>query len=143
MQKTNIVLVGGCYDILHFGHLAFLKKAKEQGDSLVVALESDEFIVKTKQRQPIHNQQQRAQILASLEFVDVVITLPYMQGHEDYLNMVKMVRPKVIAVTKGDPKYSYKKSHADAVGAEVKEVFELDKSLSSSQILQYADILRD
>ncbi|MEN9327274.1 MAG: Glycerol-3-phosphate cytidyltransferase TagD [Candidatus Parcubacteria bacterium] len=143
LKDRHIVLVGGCYDILHFGHLDFLRKSSEEGNMLVIALESDEFITKSKTRKPIHNQDQRAQILASLEFVDIVIKLPLMQGHEDYLNLVKAVMPKIIAVTYGDPKYKYKKNHADAVGAEIKEVCKLDETFSSTQILQYANIFRD
>ena len=58
--KEPIVLVGGCFDILHFGHLMFLKNAKEEGKVLVVLLESDEFIKKFKHREPVHKQNERA-----------------------------------------------------------------------------------
>jgi len=46
--KTKVVLVGGAFDILHYGHIHFLKHAKALGDYLVVALESDKFIQKSK-----------------------------------------------------------------------------------------------
>ncbi len=39
--NQRVVLVGGCFDILHFGHIEFLKKAREAGDYLIVALEPD------------------------------------------------------------------------------------------------------
>ena len=47
-KDKKIVLVGGCFDLIHYGHLKFLEAAKEQGDFLIVALESDEFIKKHK-----------------------------------------------------------------------------------------------
>ena len=53
---SKIVLVGGCFDLLHYGHIEFLKNAKKQGEYLIVALEPDEAIVNYKKRQPIHNQ---------------------------------------------------------------------------------------
>lgn len=142
-RTGGTVLVGGCYDILHFGHIDFLKKSKAAGEYLVVALESDDFIIRSKSRAPVHTQHQRAQILASLESVDAVIMLPLMNGHEDYRRLVEAVRPEIIAVTKGDPNYIYKKKHADAVGAKLQEVCELNAAFSSTQILTYANILRD
>ncbi len=60
--NSKIVLVGGCFDVLHYGHLEFLHEAKKQGKYLIVALEPDETIIKYKKRKPIHNQLQRAKI---------------------------------------------------------------------------------
>ena len=44
-SEKKTVLVGGCFDILHIGHVRFLQAAKKQGDILIVVLESDEFII--------------------------------------------------------------------------------------------------
>ena len=64
----KIVLVGGCFDILHLGHVVFLEKAKKEGDVLVVLLESDEKVrfLKGKGR-PVHTQSERAEILSALK----------------------------------------------------------------------------
>ena len=83
-DKLDVVLVGGCFDILHIGHIRFLKAARKQGDSLVVALESDEFIRLQKRREPFHTQAERAEILAALRSVDTVILLPLLSTDEDY-----------------------------------------------------------
>ena len=76
----NIVLVGGCFDIVHLGHLIFLEKAKAKGDILIVLLESDENIRKNKgQNRPINNQEDRALFLSKLKMVDKLDILQSLQ----------------------------------------------------------------
>lgn len=134
-KEKKIVLVGGCFDLIHYGHLQFLKKAKKQGDFLIVALESDEFIKKNKRKQPIHNQKERAEILANLNMVDLVIKLPLFSSSEEYFNMVKIIRPKVIAITEGDLQLENKKQQAKIVGGKVKIVTPLIKKFSTRKIV--------
>ena len=108
IRKKKIVLVGGCFDILHYGHIYFLKRAKKLGDMLVVALESDENTRKLKgPKRPIHTQKQRAEMLKSLRFVDKVITLPPMKSDLDYKKLVHRVNPDIIAITDGDTKNTH------------------------------------
>lgn len=142
-EGKKIVLVGGCFDLLHYGHFKFLQQAKKQGDILVVALESDEFIVSQKKRKPIHNQMQRAEILASLHMVNVVILLPLLESNQDYADLVTQVHPSVIAVTEGDSNLDYKKKHALLVNAEVRVVTSLLSDFSTTQIMNYENILRN
>ncbi len=116
----KIVLVGGSFDLLHFGHTEFLRQAKALGDWLVVALESDENVNRMKGNgRPIHSQHQRRKMLQSLSFVDEVLLLQPMKTDEEYASLVKKVQPHVIAVTEGDPILDKKKGHAVAVGAQV------------------------
>lgn len=142
-QDKKKVLVGGCFDILHYGHFSFLQSAKQEGDLLIVALESDEFIITKKKRPPVHTQMQRAELLAGLEIVDNVILLPLMQKNEDYAQLVINVQPSVIAVTEGDIKIQYKKEHAKLVNAAVKTVTPVIHDFSTSSIITYANLLRD
>ncbi len=137
------VLIGGCFDILHYGHLLFFQKAADLGKHLIIALESDEFIIKRKKRQPFHTQMHRAEMLAALTIVDAVILLPFLQTDKEYFDLVKQVKPAVIAVTAGDAYIKQKQEQASQIGATVKEVTELLKPFSTSQILDYATILRD
>ncbi|MDO9028315.1 MAG: adenylyltransferase/cytidyltransferase family protein, partial [Candidatus Roizmanbacteria bacterium] len=102
-KNKKTVLVGGCFDLIHFGHLKFLEKAKEQGNFLIVALESDEFIKKHKKKLPIHRQSERAEILANLNMVDMILLLPLFVSGKDYFDLVKLISPQVVAVTSGDP----------------------------------------
>lgn len=117
---NKVVLVGGCFDLLHYGHIAFLKQAKELGDHLVVALESDANVRRMKgPNRPIHTQTQRKQMLEALSFVDEIISLPPMSTDQEYFNLVIKIKPHIIAVTSGDPIFDKKRKQADQVGAQL------------------------
>lgn len=119
-SKNRVVLVGGCFDLLHYGHIAFLKQAKAQGDHLVIALESDENVRRMKgPNRPIHNQGQRKLMLEALKFVDEIIMLPTLTTDQEYLGLVHRLKPQVIAVTESDPILDKKQQQASEVGAEV------------------------
>ncbi len=133
----KIVLVGGGFDLVHYGHLEFLEVAKRQGDYLVVALEPDAFIKHYKQRKPVHTQAQRAHILAHLDMVDEIVFLPVMRGYKDYLKLVEDIRPDVIAVTQGDPYLVQKKKQAKKIGAKVIIVAPRHTLFSTRNILKH------
>jgi rfaE bifunctional protein nucleotidyltransferase chain/domain len=123
MSVGKKVLVGGCFDILHYGHIRFLKEARKEGNYLVIALESDENTKRLKgPGRPIHNQKQRREILESLNFVDEVISLPPMKNDKDYKNFVTKIKPDIIAVTKGDVMRNKKEEYASAIGAKLIEI---------------------
>ncbi len=135
-QNKKIVLVGGCFDILHFGHIQFLEKARQQGTYLIIALEPDERIINYKYRSPAHTQQERAHNLLALRTVDSIILLPLLYGYQDYLALVHGIKPDVIAITANDPQLSNKQKQADAVGAQLITVTDMIGSFSSSAIAQ-------
>ncbi len=119
LSKDHKVLVGGCFDILHLGHVRFLKAAKKYG-RVIVALESDETLKKHKGHlRPIHKQNERAEVLANLEAVDFVLLLPYFTSDQEYFDLVKLVHPHFIAITQSDPLLKNKRQQANAVGAEI------------------------
>lgn len=68
----KIVYTGGTFDIGHYGHISFLKRAKKLGDYLVVSLNTDEFCKQYK-RKPVFNYKQRYAWLKELRCVDSVI----------------------------------------------------------------------
>jgi rfaE bifunctional protein nucleotidyltransferase chain/domain len=69
----RIVFANGCFDVLHVGHVRYLEAAKELGDLLIVGVNSDEQARKLKgDVRPLLPQDQRAEIIASLEAVDFV-----------------------------------------------------------------------
>ncbi len=123
LKGKKIVLAGGCFDILHVGHIAYLKEAKKSGDILFVILESDENIKKIKgENRPINAQSDRAKILESLDIVDYVIPLPVIEDDNFYDNLVISLKPAIIAITKGDSARIHKDRQAKLVGGKVIEV---------------------
>jgi FAD synthetase len=138
--KSRIVLTGGCFDILHIGHVRFLSEAKRMGDFLAVLLESDEKVKKLKgENRPIFMQKERAEMLSALESVDLVVLLPMIENDSDYLNLVMEIKPYIIAVTENDPHIEKKRSQAKKVGGEVK-VISFIKTFSSSKLVKILGI---
>lgn len=133
-KSANVVLVGGCFDVLHYGHIHFLQSAKQQGTFLVVALEPDITIHGGKRKKLFHPQTQRGQNLAALRCVDLVLNLPVLKSFEDYRQLTEDICPQIIAITQGDPQTESKQLHAKAVSAELKIVTELLNDLSSTKV---------
>ena len=73
-ENKKVVFTNGCFDILHAGHVDYLKKAKECGDVLIVGLNSDKSVSEIKgEKRPIINENERAFILSNLKAVDYVV----------------------------------------------------------------------
>lgn len=138
-HDKKIVLVGGCFDILHFGHIQFLEKAQQIGDYLVVALEPDERITQHKNRLPTHTQQERTYNLLALRYVDHVVLLPFLNGFDDYLELVKTIKPSIIAITSNDPQETNKQKQANEIGAQLIVVTDMIGTFSSSTIQKTFD----
>lgn len=135
MKKSKIVLVGGCFDVLHPGHVIFLEKAKKAGDKLVVLLESDEKVRQLKGvKRPVHTQKERARVLLALKSVDQVILLPNITSVDEYDAFVKKVKPDIIAATVGDKSEHHQRS-AKLVGAKIKYVTKVIGNHSTTRIL--------
>ena len=67
------VITYGTFDLLHYGHIRLLKRAKELGDYLIVALSTDEFNWSSKQKKSYFSYVERQQLLESIRYVDLVI----------------------------------------------------------------------
>lgn len=134
-KKGKIVLAGGCFDIVHPGHIAFFEKAKQAGDILIVVVESDEAVRKIKgEDRPINTLQDRARTISAIHPVDYVIPLPFFESDKNYFRLVKTIKPDIIAVTGGDPLYSIKSKQAEAVNGRVVEVIERIQDYSTTKI---------
>jgi len=133
-HRNRIVLAGGCFDILHIGHVRFLSEAKKMGNYLVVLLENDEKVKKLKgKNRPIFTQEIRAEMLSALNCVDLVVVLPMMENDSDYMNLVTKIKPDIIAVTENDPNIDKKKGQAKKIGGELKVISSV-KTLSTSAL---------
>jgi rfaE bifunctional protein nucleotidyltransferase chain/domain len=72
--RKTLVFSNGCFDLLHLGHVRYLRQARELGDALAIGLNSDASMRSIKgDGRPILPQEERAEILAALEFVDYVV----------------------------------------------------------------------
>ncbi|UCC22642.1 MAG: D-glycero-beta-D-manno-heptose 1-phosphate adenylyltransferase [Planctomycetota bacterium] len=92
-QKETIVFTNGCFDVVHRGHIEFLKFCKSQGDILVLGLNSDRSTKAIKgPGRPINNQHDRAAVLAALETVDYITIF----DEPDPLNLIKKVKPDIL-----------------------------------------------
>jgi len=92
-REQTIVFTNGCFDVIHRGHIDYLRFCKAQGDVVVVGLNSDSSVraIKGPQR-PINNQYDRAAVLSGLETVDFITIF----DDPSVLGLVKKVRPDVI-----------------------------------------------
>lgn len=130
------VLVGGCFDILHIGHLTFLQAAKQHGDTLIVLLESDQTIAETKgPNRPINTQEDRAKILSALAIVDTVIMLKPQMTNYDYDDLIMTLKPAIIATTSGDRNRHHKERQAKLVAAHVIDVTEQISDKSTTKLI--------
>ncbi len=72
-KGKKIVFTNGCFDLLHPGHIYYLKEAKKKGDILILGLNSDSSVRKLKGKgRPLISEKGRAEILAHLEFIDYI-----------------------------------------------------------------------
>jgi len=72
-KGKKIAFTNGCFDILHVGHVRYLREAKKTADVLVLALNSDSSVRSIKgEERPLVNENERAEMLAALEFVDFI-----------------------------------------------------------------------
>lgn len=132
-KNQTVVLAGGCFDIIHIGHIKFLQLAKNFG-VLFLLLESDYKVRKLKgDKHPYFKQKERAQVLSSIEFIDYVVPLPEKMNDRNYEEIVMKIKPDIVAVTENDPLYGKKRKQAGKVGGEIK-VIPYIKTFSSSKI---------
>ncbi len=90
----KIIFTNGCFDIMHAGHTYYLNKARSLGDILVVGLNSDDSVKKLNKGsyRPIHTQNKRAEVLASLLCVDFVAIFE----EETPLTLIQKVIPNIL-----------------------------------------------
>lgn len=92
-EHKKIVFTNGCYDLIHRGHVDYLAKARDMGDKLIVALNTDKSVSDIKgPNRPLQDEQSRLQIMASFQFVDAVLLFdeptPY--------NVIQLIQPDIL-----------------------------------------------
>jgi rfaE bifunctional protein nucleotidyltransferase chain/domain len=133
--KKKIVATNGCFDLLHVGHVRYLKAARALGDVLIVGLNGDDSVRELKgQGRPLNREKDRAEVLAALEAVDLVAIFPEQRA----TRFIELVAPDVY-VKGGDYK-------TDTLNAEERQILEklgakidivpFEKGYSTSSLLK-------
>ncbi|MBP9700536.1 adenylyltransferase/cytidyltransferase family protein [Candidatus Woesebacteria bacterium] len=133
----KIVITSGVFDLLHDAHQAYLKKAKEQGDWLIVLLESD---LRTKELKgedrPVWNQDKRREEIQKLGFVDDVLILPpEFKNPLRYEEIVILLAPDIYAVSANSVALDHKTKMMQKYNGEMRIVLDAMDGVSTTQIL--------
>lgn len=121
------ILTYGTFDLLHYGHIRILKRAKELGDYLVVALSTDEFNA-TKGKKAYHSYETRKKMLEAIRYVDLVIPE---NNWEQKIQDIKDYKIDICVMGSdwaGSDKFDYLKEYCDVV------FLERTPGISTSQI---------
>jgi D-beta-D-heptose 7-phosphate kinase/D-beta-D-heptose 1-phosphate adenosyltransferase len=127
-EGKKLVFTNGCFDIIHAGHIRYLQEAKALGDVLIIGLNSDKSVSAIKPGRPVNPQDQRAEVLSSLEMVDYVTLF----DEETPYELIKLLQPDIL-VKGGD----WKKE--DIVGSDIAgETFSLPyiQGISTTEIIE-------
>lgn len=123
------VLTYGTFDLLHYGHIRLLQRAKALGDYLIVALSTDEFN-ETKGKKAYHNYETRKKMLEAIRYVDLVIPE---ECWEQKLSDVKKYEVDTVVMGSdwaGSDKFDYLKDHCEVV------YLDRTEGISTTQIKQ-------
>jgi D-beta-D-heptose 7-phosphate kinase/D-beta-D-heptose 1-phosphate adenosyltransferase len=92
-NHKKIVFTNGCFDLIHVGHVRYLKEAKSQGDILVVGLNTDASVKRLKgASRPLQTEAERAEILAAFDMVDCTVLF----DEDTPEKLIEKLRPDVL-----------------------------------------------
>lgn len=131
-KNQKIVFTNGCFDVLHKGHIHYLAEASELGDYLVIGLNTDASVRKLKgDTRPYLDQETRALILASLQFVSVIVLFE----EETPVELIAKIQPDILV--KGNDYKPEEIAGYDIVKASGGEIIALDlvEGYSSTKII--------
>lgn len=130
MKKYKVGYTTGVFDMFHIGHLNILRRAKEQCEYLIVGVSTDELVESYKDKKPIIPFEERAEIVQSIEFVDLVVA----QENRDKIEAQKKLQFDVMFVGddwKGKPLFMEVESVFKQIGVDV-VYFPYTKNTSST-----------
>lgn len=126
-----VVFTNGCFDLLHMGHVRYLQQAREQGSCLIVAVNSDKSVQRLKgDSRPIIGEQERAEMLGSLECVDYVTIF----DEDTPTELLEVIRPDVLAKGGSTP-HVVGRELVESYGGRVMTL-ELVEGLSTTRIIE-------
>ncbi len=115
-EGKKLVFTNGSFDILHRGHVTYLEFAREQGDALVVGLNSDDSVRRYKgPSRPVNGQEDRAVVLSSLRAVDAVVIF----DEDEPRDLIEKILPQVLVKGKDWAHYVSGRDVVEAHGGTV------------------------
>lgn len=134
----KIVIASGVFDLLHSAHKLYLQKAKEQGDFLVVLVESDQRTKELKgENRPIWNQEKRRDEIQKLGIANEVLILPpEFKNPLRFEEITLLLAPDIYAVSSNSVALDHKKKMMEKYQGEMKIVLDEIPGISTTQILQ-------
>lgn len=132
LQGKTIVFTNGCFDLLHAGHLSSFRQARQYGDVLVVAVNSDASVKKNKgDSRPIIDEVNRMKMVAALEYVDYVVLME----EDNPTRILSVLQPDVVVKGKDwEGKYMPERETIEAYGGKM-QFIELEQGLSTTAII--------
>jgi len=135
-----LVFTNGCFDLIHVGHVRYLKSAKTLGKTLVVGLNSDRSVQQLKgMNRPIVTELQRAEVMAALKPVDAVVIFPETTAIE----IIKAIAPDIYAKG-GDytPATLPEAPTVESYGGKI-ELIQIEVPSSTTKIVQQIQLLKN
>lgn len=132
------MFVTGIFDLLHIEHVRFLEAAKNLGGKLIVGIESDNRVKRLKgDGRPIMAQDERKQMLQALRCVDQVFVLPEkFDTSEDYLRVMRQVKPDFYAVSDQSPYLDTKYIICRQAGVKLRVVRPYNPEYSTTKLIE-------
>lgn len=132
VQGKTIVFTNGCFDLLHAGHLSSFRQARQYGDVLVVAVNSDASVKRNKgDSRPIIDEVSRMKMVAALECVDYVVLME----EDNPARILSVLQPDVVVKGKDwEGKYMPERESIEAYGGKM-QFIELEQGLSTTSII--------
>jgi glycerol-3-phosphate cytidylyltransferase len=130
----RIVATNGCFDLLHVGHIRYLKAARALGDALIVGINGDRSVRKLKGRgRPVNSETDRAEVVAALSSVDLVAIFPELRATQ----FLELARPDIYVKGgdyKADTLNTEERQVLQRIGAKI-DIVPLERGYSTSDLL--------
>lgn len=143
-RGDKIVFLSGVFDIIHEGHLEYIRRARKYGDHLFVGVEPDKWVKQYKgENRPLNSAKNRIKIISEFKSVDFVFEMPFvLKGkHEDlyYTKRLKELNPDIAVIWIGNTYWSKWKKQVFDAGVELR-VVKYTSPLSTTILLRKAGL---
>jgi D-beta-D-heptose 7-phosphate kinase/D-beta-D-heptose 1-phosphate adenosyltransferase len=132
-EGKRVVFTNGCFDILHIGHMKLLRAAADQGDKLIVGVNSDASVARLKgETRPVMPEEERAALLSNIESVDLVVLF----SEDTPIELIRRIQPDVL-VKGGDyaPETVVGRREVESWGGRV-AIVPIVKGISTTEVIR-------